>query len=331
MKRVLAWFLAMLAAGGYAWSKERSTPPQVVRTAVAEQRPVGITLERPGTLVYRNLFRVYNQEEGRIEKLPWDEGDRVPKGALLLQLDSRLLEAEKRKAEAQVRLKQRSLTRLEKLLRTNAASSDQVIQARTELEMARAELAIATTRLSHARVTAPFDGILVERLADPGDVESLNTHLLTLADPASLAVRFHLDGPLLAELSIGQKVEVTWGDQRANAKIVQIFPLVDETSRLGQVEALFAPPLKNARAGDFVRVHLTTPPRPRLLVPFSALRVDRHGEYLYLVEEGKVKRQPVRSGYRFGNRVEILEGLNAGQRVVTRGFLGLEEGATVSY
>jgi RND family efflux transporter MFP subunit len=302
----------------------------MVETATVQERPVSIELERPGTLLHRRLFRVYNQEEGRIEKLPWYEGDRVDKGALLMQLDTSLLSSEKRKAEADLHLKQRRLSRLEKLLKENAASTDEVAEARTELEVARAELQILQTRLRHTRVLAPFAGLVVERLAEPGDVKPRNSHLLTLADPASLVVRFRLDADLLERLSPGQQIGVQLASQTYPARISRIFPLVDRRSRLGKVEARFVQPPADARAGQFVRILLRTQPRPRILIPFPALRVDRRGEHVYLVEQDRARRQPVKSGRRYGSKVAILEGLKPGQTVIVRGFMGLKNGASVT-
>ena len=320
----LLFCLPLLAAGS------TFAAPAVVETARVEKRALAIELERPGTLIYRRRFRVYNQEEGRLQRFPWREGDRVKKGEVLLELDTRLLRSEMRKAEADMRLKKRRLERLEKLARQKAASSDEVAEARTELEVARAELQILRIRLGHARVTAPFDGVVVERLAEPGDVRSRYTHLLTLADPRSLVIRFRLEGRLMAQLEPSGKIRVRWAGKGYDAVITRLFPEVDTVSRLGTVEARFERIPEGARAGDFVRVRLATSPRERLLIPASALRVDRKGEYVFLVKGGKVWRRKVKSGFRFGEDVEIAEGLRSAQEVVVRGFMDLENGKEVT-
>ncbi len=319
--------LLLLLLAAAVWAGER---PVRVETAPVEARVLGLTLERPGTLAYRRLLRVHNQEEGRIERLPWYEGDRVKKGELLVQMDTRLLHSELRKAEADLRLKEKRLARLAKLERQKAASVDEVSEARTELEVARAELELLRTRLEYTRVTAPFDGIVLERLAEPGDVVNRHTHLLTLADPASLVVRFRLDGSLLEEVDPDGTVEVRAATARHTARIRRIHPRVDPHSRLGVVEAAFDAPPRGLRAGDYVRVRLQTRPRRRLLVPFRALRADRAGEYLFVVEGDRARRRPVRSGRRIGDLVEILEGVEAGTPVITRGFLGLGNGTSIT-
>jgi len=87
---------------------------------------------------------------------------------------------------------------------------------------------------------------------------------------------------------------------------------------------------EGARAGQLVRATLNTAAVDRLLAPFRAVRRDRDEEFLWLLDdEGKMERHPVRTGLRITDRVGILEGLEPGERVVTRGFSGLAQGKPV--
>ena len=330
-------FILLLAslltgAAGHAWAEgqARREKPVLVETAEARLEPVAIELERPGTLSYRRILRVYNREEGLLKNFPWFEGDRVKEGEPLLELDTRKLDSEIRKAQAQLKLKKRRVVRLEKLMKQNAASSDEVAEARTELEVARAELELLETRRSYTRVTAPFSGIVIRRLAEPGDVKPRYKHLLTLADPASLVVRFEADAEALGEIEAGDPVRIRLAGYLHPGTIRRIFPTVDPVSRLGKVEATFDEPPEQARAGQFVRVELATRPRDRLLIPFTALRRDRKGEHVYLIEDGRAHRQPVKSGRRFGSEIEVIQGLQPGQPIVARGFLGLRNGTFIT-
>jgi RND family efflux transporter MFP subunit len=297
---------------------------------MVKKRPVSLTLERPGTLKYRHLLRIYNQEEGLLEHFPWFEGDPVSKGELLLELDTRKLRSEIRKAEADLKLKKRRLGRLEQLAKQNAASGDEVAEARTEVEVARAELELLHTRLEYTRAIAPFDGIVIRRLAEPGDALSRHTHLLTLADPASLVARFEAGAATLGDIAVGDKVTIRRYQGEYPGTIQRLFPTLDPVSRLGKVEAAFDALPQGARGGEYVRVELSTPPRERILVPFRALRRDRRGEHVYVVKGGKAWRQAVESGKRIGTEVEILQGLAPGQEVIVRGFLGLRNGTTIT-
>ena len=331
-RRVLLLTLLLLPVGllSAAEKQRGGARTLVVETALVEKRPVSLTLERPGTLKYRHILRIYNQEEGRLDHFPWFEGDRVKKGELLLELDTRKLRSEIHKAEANLKLKKRRLVRLEQLMKQNAASGDEVAEARTELEMARAELELLNTRLGYARVTAPFSGIITQRLAEPGDVKARYQHLLTLADPDSLIARFRADAAILEQIAVGDSVTLRLNGHDHPATVQRIFPTVDPVSRLGKVDAAFTTLPREAREGDYVRVRFTTRPRERVLIPFRALRRDRKGEHVYLVKGGKAIRQNVESGTRIGEEIEILEGLEPGQEVIARGFLGLRNGTSIT-
>ena len=120
------------------------------------------------------------------------------------------------------------------------------------------------------------------------------------------------------------------GDQRLSGRVQRIHPDMDPITRQGTVEVTLDPIPEQARAGQFCRITLRMQPRPRILLPIQAVRRDAKGEYVYTVDEANTAhRLAVRSGERIGYRVEIREGLIAGQPVITKGLLGLKEGTVV--
>ncbi len=311
------------------------TPPRehLVETITLKRENATTRLERTGSLRTRRLVRIYNQEEGRIAHLPFFEGDRVGKGALLLSLEDDILQAGLDKAEATLRQARLDLKRIDGLVKKHAASQDERARAATAVDVAAAELKLLRTRLAHTRIKAPFDGVVTERLKEPGDVAPRYSHILTLADPASLIIELSLSELLLPRLQVGDAVEVridALGPKTFPGRILRIHPELDPRTRQGVVEVTLDPLPAGARAGQFARVRLRLPAAGRLLIPFSALRRDRGGEFVYLLDgEGRAQKTPVRSGIRSGDRVEILEGLEPGQQVITRGFLGLRDGKEV--
>jgi RND family efflux transporter MFP subunit len=302
---------------------------EVIDVEAAETR---ISNERTGSLQYARQVRIYNQEEGRVTALPWFEGDLVEKDAELARLDDSLIRAELARAEAEVRQAQLDLQRITDLVAKKAASRDELARARTALEVARAEASLQQTRLGYARILAPFTGVVTERLVEPGDVAPRHTHLLSLADPASLVIEVKASDLLLPHLRVGDPVQVridALGRRDHPGRVLRIHPLIDPVTRQGTVEVVLAPVPAGARAGQFARVTLTSAAVPRLMVPFTALRRDREGEYVFLMEDGKARRAEVRSGLRLGNRIELLSGVEPGQQLIFRGFLGLTDGKAV--
>ncbi|MGV6826637.1 MAG: efflux RND transporter periplasmic adaptor subunit [bacterium] len=288
--------------------------------------------QRNGNLKFDRIVHIYSQEEGRVLELPFKEGDAVEQNEILVRLDDRLLSAELEKARATTHQARVSLDRIIDLDKRQVASQDEVTRARTALEVATAEQKVLTTRIGFTHIPAPFSGVITERKIEPGDVVSRHSHLLTLADPNSLITEVSVSELLLSQLSKGQDVSITidaLGGKSYPGKLVRIYPALDHNTHHGKIEIALDPVPENARAGQFVRVSLKTRTQPRLLIPFSALRRDPEGEYVFLFRDGKAIRQAVRSGIRVDDHIEILDGLQDQQQIVTRGFLGLKSGREV--
>jgi len=304
----------------------------LVTTVLSERDPVSTQHERPGTLRFRRLVRLHAREEGRVQQLDVFEGDRVSADALLVRLDDALLRLELDKARATLAQKRIDLKRFQDLARRDAASQDELAQARTALALAEADLSLFETRLDYTRITAPFAGVITERLVEPGDFVAKNTHLLTLADPASLVAEVYVSELVLPHIAVGDPARIridALGGQRFAGNILRIHPTLSEANRQAVVEIRFDAIPDGARAGQFVRTELDTAAVARLLVPFRALRQDRDGQFVWIIEAGKAARRPVRTGIRVADQVEILDGIEPGQRIITRGFLGLADGKRV--
>ncbi len=311
----------------------RKPPPVLVEAVSVGKETIAKTWERIGTLVHRHILRVYNQEEGKITHLPRYEGDQVKQGEILLSLDDKLLRAELKKAHATRSMAARKLSRLERLRKTNAASEENLVSAQTELELAQAEVEILNTRLSYTVIRAPFDGIVTRRLAEPGDIKPRNSHLLTLADPKSLLLRVEASAQLIADLAPGSQAKIFLDLPHIpvlQGKVQRIYPTLDPVTRQGKVEIRLQNIPAGIHAGQYARVELTGQARQRLLIPFSALRRDRNGEYVYVIEGNQALRRDVTSGSRFGSRIEILDGLQENESIVKRGFMDLKNTTAIT-
>jgi RND family efflux transporter MFP subunit len=334
-----AWLPVLLLAGCGEQPAEKSSgakgPPRnhLVVAVTAARAPVSTAHQRTGTLRARRIARIYNQEEGRISHLPYFESDRVKQGELLIRLEDDLLRAELAKAKATTRQARQDLARIENLVRKLAASEDEQARLRTRLEVAAADQLLLETRLGFTRISAPFDGIVSARLAEPGDVMPRNNHILTLTDLGSLVAEIHVSELLLPRLANGDPVRIridALGDRVFTGRIQRIHPTLDPLTRQGVVEVELKPVPEGARPGQFARITLQTAESLRMLIPFAAVRRDGDGEFVYqLSEERKAVRTPVRSGIRLADRIEIIEGLQPGDQVITRGFLGLSAGKKV--
>jgi RND family efflux transporter MFP subunit len=316
------------SAGG-----DRAPAEHLVAAVVVQRAATTSSHERPGSLRHRRQVRLFSQEEGRITELNVFEGDLASEGEVLVGLEDDLLQAELDKARATLAQKALDVQRLEDLVAKRAASDAELSQARTAVAVAGGDVRLLETRLDFTRIRAPFDGVIIERLVEPGDFVSKNTHLLTVADPESLIAEVYASELILPRMAVGDPAQLridALGAVAFPARILRIHPSLEQTSRQGIVELTLEDPPAGVKAGQFVRVTLETAAVERLLIPFRALRRDRDGEFVWLLTDaGQAARRMVRSGLQTADRIEILEGLAPGDRIITRGFLGLSEGKTV--
>ncbi len=303
-----------------------------VETVDARIVELAYTLERTGSLKAKRRVQLYNQEEGRLVDVRYYEGDAVIKDDLLIQLDDRLLRAELDKARATRQQAKENRNRIRTLQSKRMASDDERLQAVTNLLIATAELDLFQARFEYTRIRAPFNGIVTQRLAEPGDIAPKHTHLMTLIDPATLVIRLELSELALAQLDTNTPVKIiidALGNTPVAGLITRIFPTVDERTRLGQVEISLSRLPEGIREGQFSRVYLSTPAKQRLTLPFNAIRRDKQGEFVFRVIDNKAQQTPVRTGLHQSGLVEILEGLEAGDSIIIRGFLGLKDNQSV--
>lgn len=339
-KHRLPWYLGMLVLLLSACSEppsapagQRKPPLPLVEVVPVVVAPVTQETVITGTLSPLREVRLLTQEEGRLESLPVQVGDRVAQDQVLGAIDDKLLRTELQKALAARHQAERDVERLARLKRQNFATEDELARARTTLDMARADEAGLRVRVNQTRLLAPFDGVVSARLAEPGDILPRHTHILTLSDTSSLLVQLPVSELLLPSLAIDDQVVLTMdalGATRLNGRILRIHPTLDPSSRLGTVEVILDTVPEGARPGQLCRVQLSASGQPQTLIPLATLRSDNKGNYVFRLEsDGKVKRVNVVSGRYFGDRVAILSGLLAGERIVSRGFTSLSDGKAV--
>ena len=312
---------------------EKTSTPHWVETVTVQSEPLNTNNIYTGSLRAKKIVHLVTQEEGRIIQLPYYEGDVVTVNTLLVQLDDSLLRAELAKAIVLHQQARVNVQRLQKLAQQKLIAAEELLRAQTEQEVAQAEEAILRTRLSYMTITAPFTGIITARLAEPGEVVPQNTPVLTLIDPLSLVIEVAISERLLSQLHLQELVSVridALGTQNLIGLISRLHPTIDPLTRLGKVEVILKPLPPEARVGQFCRVTIDSKTTPRLTIPYSALRRDQEGEYVFLLDTQQLaQRQSVRSGLHLADKVEILEGLIVGQTVINKGFLGLQSGKEV--
>jgi membrane fusion protein (multidrug efflux system) len=323
------------AAGGAGKTGQTRAerPAHAVEIQIVKRQSISISRTLTGTLEAPRTVHIHSEQAGRIVELPYFEGDRVKQDTVLARLDDAVLRAELAKVVASRKQAEIDMKRLQKLASSKLSSEDLLAKATTAVELAQAEESLQRTLLARAVIRAPFSGVISERLKEPGDVVALNEHILTLFDPDYMTAAVQVPEQLHSRVAIGDSVEVridSLGDRSFVAHILRIHPEVDPQTRQGTIEVRLDPVPRHARPGQLCRVKLETAETPRRLVSLNALQFDGRGSFVFrLSDDSRAMRVGVTIGLQIGESIEIIDGVADGDKVVTRGFLGLKSGETV--
>lgn len=330
---MLAALMLVACAEETANKPQKKARAHLVEIAAATRTSLGISHTRTGTLRALREVKIFNQEEGQIILLPYFEGDHVNKGDIVARLDDKLLQAHLAKASAMRKKAQQDLTRIKDLYKRKLVSAEELVQAETELQVTQADEDVLTTRTGYTTITSPINGLITERRTELSNIAERYTHLMTISDPASLITEVNVSELILPHLSLHDETHVSidaLGTKIFNGKITRIYPSLNPITRQGTVEVTLAPVPKGVKPGQLCRVRLDTQISERLLIPFRALRRDSAGEYVFRVnQDNLVNRVNVISAQRLEEFAEIIQGIEEGDQIVTKGFLGLSDNKTV--
>ena len=350
MKRtpvVLAAIFVVLGAGACARREERPRSAEVVRklaTAPVERRSAPASIEVEGVVVGRFEAVISSRLAASVATVPAVPGQTVRAGTVLVRLEEQEIRGALAGARAAVEssnialeLAKKNRERFERLEGRAAAAALELDRARQEEATARAAAASAAAALRRAEIdsaqtvlTAPFDAVVVERLVSPGDLAGPGRPLVRIASLSGRRVEAAPAEQDAAALAAGGELEVTVGGRTVTGRIAEIVGAVDPSTRRRTVRvdlpADFEPPL-----GSFARVVLPGPVVPRLLIAENAI-VARGGlEIAWVVgADGRAGLRYVRTGSRRDGRVEVLSGLEAGERVVLDPPADLQAGTRVT-
>jgi membrane fusion protein, multidrug efflux system len=310
--------------------RQRPVPVEVASAEPAVSRTEILAI---GSLISDESVEVTSEAAGRVKEILFEEGNAVKKGDVLVRLDDALAVAEVKDAEARLGLAQISYDRSRSLQESGAATKQSYDEALTNLEVAKAAVELARTRLAMLQANAPFDGILGFRTVSVGAYVTAGTKLVNLEKIDELKVEFSVPEVFLAQLSPGQKVEVTvdaWPGEVYEGTVYAINPHVDVNGRALQVRASLVNADMKLRPGLLARILVKgKDERQVVAIPESAI-VPRGGEtFVYRLENGRAIETPVQVGRRRNGMVEILKGLAPHAQVVTAGHARLKDGNEV--
>ncbi len=330
--------------------------PARVEVASITRASMAHTVTLSGSLRSPQSSAISARVAGYVTGFAVEAGTRVVPGQLLLTLDDEIAglelkrrEAVLREAEALVADQQRRVSEAADLIEANNFSRSELASLRAELAARRARLAqfrveteIQRTRLGHHRVTAPFPGMVTERMVEVGNQVSADTPLLGVARMDPLWAEVQLPQRYLNQIDVGTPVRVSpdySGGEWLAAEVSSLVRVSTDGSRTFLVRCELDNPEWRLAPGMSLSMELALGGNePVLQVPADAITHDVGGRTrVWIVQESSADTTPIATpldvevGRRAGDRVEVTgEGLGPGARVIVRGNEGLRPGQAVA-
>jgi membrane fusion protein (multidrug efflux system) len=310
--------------------KDELVPVELARVEV---RDMPTYLGTTATLEPEKQADIVAKVAGEIRQILVEEGDQVKEGAVLAVLDGAAQEVMLEEAEARLRALQLDLDRIEKLHNQQLASDKDMHNARARQEEAQAQRNAAKLQLDYTKIVAPFSGQITERFVDQGQNVATGTRLFSIVDRDPLLVRIYLPEKGAGKVELAQEVVVrpdTDLDLEVAGRVLRIAPIVDARTGTVKVTCEIDGSQGRLNPGSFVRVSIQTDlHRNTLCIPKRALVPEGGETFVYRAAADSVLKIPVKTGYANGDLVEVVEGLDAGQRVVAVGQGALRSGTKI--
>ena len=293
-----------------------------------------VVVEALGTGKANESVFITTQTSDIVQKIHFDDGDLVKQGQLLLEFND--AEEKARLAELDVNMQEalRQLKRISNLAKNNVASEQLLDEQQARVNVLNAQMDVAKTQLNELLVKAPFDGVLgvrqisVGALVTPGDV------VTTLDDLSIIKVDFDIAESHLASVELGQQIRATsvaYPGMVFEGQITSIASRVNPSTRSVQIRANIKNEDLKLRPGMLLQILLQKQVLKTLVLPEVVLVPVEDKQFVFLVKDNQVELVEVKVGLRKPGIVQILNGLQVGDVVVTEGTLKLRNGSKVTF
>jgi membrane fusion protein, multidrug efflux system len=308
---------------------------QSVSTVPVRVAPMVESVAAYGNLVSARSVNIVPQTSGQVREILFEDGQTVSAGAALVIMDSGIAEAQLQSSRAQAETDLQNLRRTQSLSRQGLESTYSTEQALSRSAASQADVKINERRLSQLTLRAPFAGTLGSSLIDVGAFVNTGDTIVRLDDTSELQVEFRLPSSTARKVTNGMPIHIqvpgTGRDELVDGKLSFIDPTISTDTRSVLLRAVARNAEKHLRPGRFVRVSIDLNTDPTaLVVPAEAVSNDLNASYVFVIDDQNIAhKRVVTVGLTDGERMELLDGVAAGDQVVTIGQFRLRDGDRV--
>jgi len=274
------------------------------------------------------------ETSGKIVKINFTEGTKVRKGDLLAKMNDRPLQAQLEKLQVQLKMAEAKEFRQRSLLDKDAISQESYDQIQTDVQSIKADINLITARISETELRAPFDGSIGLRYLSEGTYVNTSTKIAKLVKLNPIKIDFSISEKYASQVSIGYPISFsivgTESDKVYKATVYAFDPRISEAMRTISLRALYDNKNEELKPGRYAGITLELSKIENAIsIPTEALIAEMDGERVFVYKGGKAKSINVTTGLRTESMIQITNGLNFGDTLLTTGIMQLRQNLPV--
>lgn len=303
-----------------------------VNAVVARPERIGNTVYASGTVMANEEVELRPEAAGKILSVNFMEGSRVEKGALLIKINDADLQAQLKKLRVKLNLAEEQEQRAKKLLDISGVSREEYDISLNEVNALKADEELTKAQIAKTELRAPFSGTIGLKNVSEGSYISPSQTIAWIQQVDPVKIDFSIPEKYASMVSKGAKINFTLSNSNESfvGEVYAIQPRIDIGTRTLQVRALSPNKAGKIIPGSFVKVLLVLKEfENAIMIPTQAIVPVLKGKTVFVSRDGKAEQQKVETGIRTDSTIQIIEGINIGDTVITSGFMQLRPGMQV--
>ncbi|MCW3075776.1 MAG: Efflux transporter periplasmic adaptor subunit [Bacteroidetes bacterium] len=347
MKKIPGWIItivviAFLIAAKFIFFPKKEQPkgpagakggkasgPIVVNYFVAEKKTVNNNVYTTGKIGALNEIEIKPEVAGKVVAIYFKEGETVNKGAPIIKINDADLQAQLQKNKIQLKLAEEKLARLKKLLAINGISQEEFDVQENEIASLKADQAFVMAQLAKTNITAPFSGVMGLKNISEGAYVNPSQVIVSLIQLKPLFIEFSIpekySGVIIKGINLQFAPDHQESSKTFSAQIYALEPKIDETTKTLRGRALYSGN-EIFYPGSFVKVFVELGnAASSILIPTQCIIPVLKGQKVFISKNGTAHEVKVITGIRSEDKIQILEGLNEGDTVLTTGLMSVKK------
>lgn len=312
--------------------KGKGGAPLNVDGIIAATSDFSSNIDITGSIEANEAVTLRSEVSGLVTGIYFKEGSNVSKGAALVKINDRDIQAQLREVITRQNLSASNENRAKQLLAKGAISQEEYDTSLAELQALKSQVQLIRAQLAKTTIIAPFSGKVGLRNISMGEYITPSTTIANLLSTNPVKINFSIPEKYVSQLKSNSDISfnIDGSNKTFSGKVFAIEPGINQTTRTLQIKALAQNASGELLPGSFAKVKLSLSTiKDAILIPTEAVIPVLKGKVVYISKNGKAQQVPVETGTRTADKILVLSGLNVGDTVLTTGAMALKPDADV--